>query len=120
MDLALHTEDFAPGFLVESTLSCWRTWRYIFGVFWVQAHQVILRGVLAFHGPCAQARVRTDYEILRDLFLKVLKKLRESDNRMFDWCLLNNGKRAEKTQTNVNALQAATQCERRIIPMKYE
>lgn len=33
-----------------------------------------------------------DYGFLRDLFLKVLKNLGESDDRAFDWCLLNNGK----------------------------
>ena len=33
-----------------------------------------------------------DYNFLRDLFLKVLKNLNESDDRVFDWCLLNNGK----------------------------
>ena len=33
-----------------------------------------------------------DYGFLRDLFTKVLKNLNESDDRMFDWCLLNNGK----------------------------
>ncbi|THH07464.1 hypothetical protein EW145_g3372 [Phellinidium pouzarii] len=52
-----------------------------------------------------------DYNFLRDLFLKVLKNLGESDDRMFDWCLLNNGKgweygsRAQKTQANTTALQ---------------
>ena len=33
-----------------------------------------------------------DYGFLRDLFLKVLKNIGETDDRMFDWCLLNNGK----------------------------
>ena len=33
-----------------------------------------------------------DYNFLRDLFLKVLKNIGETDDRMFDWCLLNNGK----------------------------
>ena len=33
-----------------------------------------------------------DYGFLRELFLKVLKNLGESDDRMLDWCLLNNGK----------------------------
>ena len=33
-----------------------------------------------------------DYGFLRDLFLKVLKNMGESDDRVFDWCLLNNGK----------------------------
>ena len=33
-----------------------------------------------------------DYGFLRDLFTKVLKNLNETDDRMFDWCLLNNGK----------------------------
>ncbi|KAH8104254.1 kinase-like domain-containing protein, partial [Phellopilus nigrolimitatus] len=60
-----------------------------------------------------------DYGFLRDLFLKVLKNLGESDDRMFDWCLLNNGKgwefgsRAQKTQANVAALQATQQREHR-------
>ncbi|KAL5526270.1 YCK2_2 [Sanghuangporus sanghuang] len=60
-----------------------------------------------------------DYGFLRDLFLKVLKNLGESDDRVFDWCLLNNGKgweygsRAQKTQANVAALQATQHREHR-------
>ncbi|KAL5525477.1 hypothetical protein ACEPAG_6813 [Sanghuangporus baumii] len=60
-----------------------------------------------------------DYGFLRDLFLKVLKNLSESDDRVFDWCLLNNGKgweygsRAQKTQANVAALQATQHREHR-------
>ena len=33
-----------------------------------------------------------DYGFLRDLFLKVLKNIGETDDRMFNWCLLNNRK----------------------------
>ncbi|KAG8908143.1 casein kinase I [Tulasnella sp. 403] len=33
-----------------------------------------------------------DYDFLRDLFTKVLKNMGETDDGMFDWMLLNNGK----------------------------
>ena len=33
-----------------------------------------------------------DYDFLRGLFLSVLADIGESDDRMFDWCLLNDGK----------------------------
>ncbi|PVF95694.1 kinase-like protein, partial [Serendipita vermifera] len=32
-----------------------------------------------------------DYDFLRDLFAKVLVTIGETDDGMFDWCLLNNG-----------------------------
>lgn len=35
---------------------------------------------------------KPDYNFLRDLFTSVIKELGESDDRAFDWCLLNNGK----------------------------
>lgn len=33
-----------------------------------------------------------DYDFLRDLFNKVLKNLGETDDGIYDWMLLNNGK----------------------------
>ncbi len=33
-----------------------------------------------------------DYDFLRDLFSKVLKTIHESDDNIFDWTQLNNGK----------------------------
>ncbi|KLO06501.1 kinase-like protein [Schizopora paradoxa] len=33
-----------------------------------------------------------DYEFVRELFLRTLKNAGEADDRVFDWCLLNEGK----------------------------
>lgn len=33
-----------------------------------------------------------DYEFLRELFNKVLRNINETDDGVYDWCLLNHGK----------------------------
>lgn len=43
-----------------------------------------------------------DYDFLRELFYKVLKNLGETDDRMFDWCLLNGGKGLEFGTVSLN------------------
>lgn len=56
---------------------------------------ICFRGVLNLHELCPKAWLRKapDYAFLRErnLFLKVLRNIGETDDCVFDWCLLNNG-----------------------------
>lgn len=42
-----------------------------------------------------------DYDFLRDLFLKVLKTIHETEDNVFDWSLLNAGKGWEYSVVSV-------------------
>lgn len=52
-----------------------------------------------------------DYGFLRDLFLKVLKNIGESDDRAFDWCSLNNGKGWEYGSVSLRLWLIALLCD---------
>ncbi|CAO3649845.1 unnamed protein product [Cunninghamella echinulata] len=41
-----------------------------------------------------------DYEFLRELFNKVLRNINETDDGVYDWCLLNNGKGWESLKSH--------------------
>lgn len=43
-----------------------------------------------------------DYDFLRELFNKVLRRMGDSDDGVYDWMLLNNGKGAEVCTHNIN------------------
>lgn len=46
-----------------------------------------------------------DYDFLKELFVKVLRAAGETDDTMFDWKLLNNGKGWEANSVNRSALR---------------
>jgi casein kinase 1 len=50
-----------------------------------------------------------DYDFLRELFNKVLRRMGDSDDGVYDWMLLNNGKGTEVRTYIVYYLQNYSQ-----------
>lgn len=50
-----------------------------------------------------------DYDFLRDLFTKVLKNHGDTDDELYDWMLLNNGRGLEKRSASASAARHQSQ-----------